>query len=135
MTSHTRTSPKAEQLYDTATTVAEKQPTETSSAPSMHENDVILSPAEEKRLLRKVDRNVIPILGLLYLLSFLDRTNLGNAKLGGIIEDLGMSNGQFNISVSILYCTYVTWEPISNLVLKKLTPKLYISTITLVWGG
>ncbi|KAK7753813.1 hypothetical protein SLS62_004179 [Diatrype stigma] len=41
-----------------------------------------------KRLLRKVDWTLVPFLALLYLLSFLDRTNIGNARLAGLEEDL-----------------------------------------------
>merc|ERR1711939_352393 len=44
-----------------------------------------------KRLIRKLDWTLLPFLALLYLLSFLDRTNIGNARLAGLEEDLGMS--------------------------------------------
>lgn len=43
-----------------------------------------------KKLLRKTDKVLLPFLALLYLLSFLDRTNIGNAKLAGLEKDLGM---------------------------------------------
>lgn len=42
--------------------------------------------------MRKVDLWLIPWLCLLYLLSFLDRTNIGNARLAGMEEDLGMAS-------------------------------------------
>lgn len=51
-----------------------------------------------KRLIRKIDWMTLPFLALLYLLSFLDRTNIGNARLAGIEEDLGMSGLQYNVS-------------------------------------
>lgn len=44
----------------------------------------------------KVDRWLIPWLCLLYLLSFLDRTNIGNARLAGLEEDLNMSGHDYN---------------------------------------
>lgn len=47
---------------------------------------------EERRLLHKVDRHVLPILTVLYLLSFLDRSNIANAKLDGLTTDLHISN-------------------------------------------
>lgn len=55
--------------------------------------------ARTKKLLRKTDRVLLPFLALLYLLSFLDRTNIGNAKLAGLEEDLGMT-GKWDYNVS-----------------------------------
>ena len=46
-------------------------------------NDYYIDPKAEKRLVRKLDWRLIPWLCLLYLISFLDRTNIGNAKIQG----------------------------------------------------
>jgi hypothetical protein len=43
-----------------------------------------IDPATERKLVRKLDWRLIPWLCLLYLISFLDRTNIGNAKIQGI---------------------------------------------------
>lgn len=51
-----------------------------------------------KKLLRKTDKALLPFLALLYLLSFLDRTNIGNAKLANLEEDLGMEGLDYNVS-------------------------------------
>lgn len=53
-----------------------------------------------KRLLRKIDFALIPFLSLLYLLSFLDRTNIGNARLAGLEASLGMKGLAYNVSFS-----------------------------------
>jgi len=45
----------------------------------------------EKALVRKLDRHLLPVLTLLYLLSFLDRSNVGNARLEGLTTDLKIS--------------------------------------------
>jgi hypothetical protein len=50
----------------------------------------------EKKILRKMDLRLIPMLALLYLLSFLDRGNIGNAKIEGLTEDLNMTGAQYN---------------------------------------
>ena len=47
---------------------------------------------DERKLLRKLDLRLLPVTGMLYLLSFLDRTNVGNAKLDGLENDLKISN-------------------------------------------
>jgi MFS transporter, ACS family, DAL5 transporter family protein len=47
------------------------------------EGDFYIDPITEKKLLRKLDLRLIPWLCLLYLISFLDRTNVGNAYIAG----------------------------------------------------
>jgi hypothetical protein len=59
-------------------------------------------PKSTKRLLRKIDMRLIPFLALLYLLSFLDRTNIGNARLAGLEADLGMKGLQYNVRLPIV---------------------------------
>lgn len=56
---------------------------------------------DTKKLLRKMDGRLLPFLALLYLLSFLDRTNIGNARLAGLEEDLKMT-GKYDYNVSFL---------------------------------
>lgn len=51
----------------------------------------------------KVDLWLIPWLCLLYLLSFLDRTNIGNARLAGLETDLGMFGHDYNNSLTIFF--------------------------------
>jgi MFS family permease len=60
--------------------------------------------------------------------------NIGNARLYGLEEDLGLEGDQFQISVSILFVTYVLSELPSNLVIKKLRPSRWIAFITTGWG-
>ncbi|EKV10020.1 MFS transporter, putative [Penicillium digitatum] len=88
----------------------------------------------EKSLIRKIDLHILPIVVLLYLFSFLDRVNIGNARLYGLEEDLGLVGNQYQVSVSILFVTYCIFEVPSNLVLKKLRPSRYIATISVMWG-
>lgn len=57
--------------------------------------------AIERKLLWKIDLLIIPWMCLLYLLSFLDRTNIGNARLAGMEEDLGMSGLDYNVALTI----------------------------------
>ncbi|KAL2830265.1 histidine phosphatase superfamily [Aspergillus cavernicola] len=88
----------------------------------------------EKKLIRKMDMYILPFVVLLYLFSFLDRVNIGNARLYGLEEDLGLVGDQYQIAVSILFVTYCLFEVPSNLVIKKLTPSRYIASISIVWG-
>lgn len=65
---------------------------------SHEDNEVGFSKPETSRLLRKLDRTLLPFLSLLYLLSFLDRANIGNAKLAGLEKDLNMEGYDYSVS-------------------------------------
>jgi hypothetical protein len=51
---------------------------------------------DENAVLRKMDIRLIPMLSILYLLAFLDRGNIGNAKIEGLVDDLHMTGPQYN---------------------------------------
>ncbi|PYH48311.1 MFS transporter [Aspergillus saccharolyticus JOP 1030-1] len=88
----------------------------------------------EKALLRKLDYRLLPPLTVLYLLSFLDRSNVGNARLEGMGTDLDMSGDQYLTGLTLYFIGYVLFEVPCNIVLKKTTPRAWLPTLTLVWG-
>ncbi|KAL5339619.1 phosphoglycerate mutase-like protein [Aspergillus crustosus] len=88
----------------------------------------------EQKLIRKMDMYILPFMVLLYLFSFLDRVNIGNARLYGLEEDLGLVGDQYQVTVSIFFVTYCLFEVPSNLVIKKFTPSRYIASIAVIWG-
>ncbi|KAF5250704.1 hypothetical protein FANTH_4147 [Fusarium anthophilum] len=90
--------------------------------------------AIEKKLMWRVDLALIPWLSFLYLLSFLDRTNIGNARLAGLEVDLGMVKGDYNNALTIFFVSYAVVEPATNALLKKITPRLFFTLIILTWG-
>ncbi|KAL9096115.1 MAG: hypothetical protein Q9165_001638 [Trypethelium subeluteriae] len=98
--------------------------------------DAHLSEAEkiaiDKKLLRRLDFRLIPWLSFLYLISFLDRTNIGNAKVEGL-SNL-MTSGQYNAALSLFFVSYSLLEPLTNVLLKRLRPSIFIPAIMLVWG-
>ncbi|CAI6341679.1 unnamed protein product [Periconia digitata] len=90
--------------------------------------------AADKKLLRKLDIKLIPWLSFLYLISFLDRTNIGNAKVDGLQEDLGLSDSQYNATLTIFFVSYALFEPLTNILLKKLRPSIFLPIIMVWWG-
>ncbi|KAK2671202.1 Major facilitator superfamily [Fusarium oxysporum f. sp. vasinfectum] len=106
-------------------------------AVSFHEDasqEVFDEPAT-KRLLRKMDIKLLPFLALLYLLSFLDRTNIGNAKLAGLEEALGMTGKwDYNIAVAVFFPFYVAAEIPSNMAMKRFRPSIWIPSIMIAWA-
>ena len=61
----------------------------------------------ERKVLFKMDVRILPILALLFLCSFIDRTNVGNAKILGLQEDLDITNHQYAIGLCVFYATYI----------------------------
>jgi len=71
---------------------------------------------------------------MLYLLSFLDRGNIGNAKIEGLQEDLKMTASQYNWCLTVFFFTYAAFEVPSNLLLKKMRPSRWLPFIMVCWG-
>ncbi|GAB7363367.1 hypothetical protein MBLNU230_g3647t1 [Neophaeotheca triangularis] len=88
----------------------------------------------EKKLLRKVDLLVIPLLWFFFMLSFLDRTNIGNAKIQGLEDELGMSGNDYNIALFIFFPPYILFEVPSNVLIKRMRPSTWLSLIMVLWG-
>src|SRR5690349_8025678 len=74
----------------------------------------ICNDPDDKKLLRKLDLHLLPTMILLYLLNFLDRVNIGQAKLDGLMETLHLTSSQYNACLSIFFVTYVIFEIPSN---------------------
>ncbi|KAL7421740.1 hypothetical protein Q5752_003511 [Cryptotrichosporon argae] len=88
----------------------------------------------ERKLLRRLDINLIPWMTLLYLMSFLDRVNVGAAKLYGLNTALGLTSLQYSTASMIFFVSYVAFEIPSNLVLRKFRPSRYIPATMVVWS-
>ncbi|RYP27354.1 hypothetical protein DL767_007726 [Monosporascus sp. MG133] len=87
-----------------------------------------------KKLLRKVDLHLLPMLVMMYLLNFLDRNNLSQARLGGLEADLNMTGTDFNLATSILFVGYLLMQLPSNLMLTRLPPAIYLGVAMSIWG-
>ena len=64
----------------------------------------------ERALLRKIDWRLLPAVGILYLLSFLDRSNVGNARIEGLAADLHMTGNQYLTGLTLYFVGYVIFE-------------------------
>ncbi|KAI7361934.1 hypothetical protein KC336_g21752, partial [Hortaea werneckii] len=60
-----------------------------------------VDPALEKKVLRKLDWNLVTLVSWLYLLAFLDRSNIGNARIAGMEEDLNLSGSDYQWLLTI----------------------------------
>ena len=83
-----------------------------------------------KKLVRKMDFVILPIIGILYILNYIDRQNLASAKLQGITTDLHMTTQQFATCISILFVSYLPFQIPSNLLITRIPrPGMYILSL------
>lgn len=89
---------------------------------------------EEKKLVRKIDMILMPLLVLPFIALQLDRGNMGNAVTDNFMEDVGISQAQYNVGQQLLSAGIVVLEIPSNLVLYRLGPQIWISFQIFAWG-
>lgn len=107
---------------------------------------------EEKALVAKLDWRLVvsserfintydhlltlakPAAWTLYLLANLDRSNIGNAKSGGLEDDFGFTSTQYSVVVLIFFVSYLIFEIPSNMILHRVRPSLYLPGIAILWG-
>jgi MFS family permease len=119
---------------DVETTVEKEKFDTGASSPQLVNENSEYTVQQDKRLVRKLDLRLLPPLTLLYLLSFLDRSNVANARIEGLATDLGMTGDQYLTGLTLYFIGYVLFEIPCNIILKKTSPKLWLPTLTLVWG-
>ncbi|EXJ54847.1 uncharacterized protein A1O5_12913 [Cladophialophora psammophila CBS 110553] len=90
--------------------------------------------ATEKRLRRKIDMFVMPTVCLLYLFCFIDRANIGNAKIVGFEKDLGLHGYDYNRVLTLFYISYIVFEIPCNLVCKWIGPGWFLPASTTGFG-
>ncbi|KAJ3910264.1 hypothetical protein F5879DRAFT_917792 [Lentinula edodes] len=84
-----------------------------------------------RRVLWKLDCHVLPPLALLWLANFIDRSNVGNARIAGLETDTHLHGNQFNTVLAVFYVSYMLVEMPSNWILKKLGANRWLPII--VW--
>ncbi|EGR44156.1 uncharacterized protein TRIREDRAFT_70933 [Trichoderma reesei QM6a] len=97
-------------------------------------SDAEIDPRAESRLVRKLDLIIFPTFFVIYMMSFLDRINISNARIQGMVEDLDLTGNKFNIALFTYYISYILLEVPSNMVIKRFRPSLYLSTLMFCWG-
>lgn len=92
------------------------------------------TPEEEKKVVFKIDCYLLITIFWMYLLSYMDRTNVGNAYAAGMKDDLKMDSSQYSIALVVFFVFYVIFEIPASYLLIKIGPKLFLPTIMLLWG-
>ncbi|KAF5653869.1 allantoate permease [Fusarium sp. NRRL 25303] len=82
---------------------------------------------KEKALVRRIDKRMMPLMMLLYILNYLDRNNIATARLGNFEEDIGLVAEQYNTVISIFFVGYILTQVPTNMILNKMRPSIFLS--------
>ncbi|RSL52321.1 hypothetical protein CEP51_015073 [Fusarium floridanum] len=88
----------------------------------------------EKKLVRKIDLYLMTSLWVMYLFSYMDRSNIGNAKIAGMNDDLGLTDEEYSLAIVVFIIGYILGQVPSNMFLTRLRPSLYIPGMMIAWG-
>ncbi|KUJ15966.1 MFS transporter-like protein [Mollisia scopiformis] len=97
--------------------------------------------AADRSLVWKQDLRIVPLCAAIYLLCYLDRSNIGNAKTlnanthDDLLSDTHMTSYQYTIALMVFLIAYAIFEVPSNYFLKKLSPSTWISFLMFCWGA
>lgn len=104
--------------------------------------DFVEDPKRSHRLRRKVDLKFLPICAFIYLLNYLDRGNIGAAKImneetkDDILDVTGTSTKGYSVAVSLFSLAYATFEIPSNWIMKRFVrPSLWLGILLFGWGA
>ncbi|KUJ22189.1 MFS general substrate transporter [Mollisia scopiformis] len=96
-------------------------------------DNIQITPEERRRVVRKLDLHLLPLCFILYTFSVLDRSNLGNAKLAGLAEDINISGDKYTWLANLFYIAYIIFQ-FSNLGWKIFKPHKWVTFVVLYWG-
>jgi MFS family permease len=113
--------------------------------------EIHIDPVAERRLIRKLDLMLSPMMVLIFLVAYLDRSNIGktieqlfqlnrltfagNAAIAGMNEDLDLTGNRLNVAVTLFYVTYIAFEVPASIMLKKLRPSRLIPFFIIGWSA
>ncbi|CAG9269242.1 MFS permease [Paraburkholderia unamae] len=89
--------------------------------------------AEERHIMSKIARRLMPILVVMFLISFIDRQNVGFAKLQ-MVHSLHMTEAAFGLASSLFFISYLLFEVPSTLALHRFGARVWLARIMLTWG-
>ena len=85
------------------------------------------------RTIATITRRLMPLLGLMYLIAYIDRQNVSYAKLQ-MVGDLGLSETAYGLGASLFFIGYFIFEVPSNVILERVGARLWFARIMVSWG-
>ncbi|PTU17938.1 hypothetical protein P175DRAFT_0535681 [Aspergillus ochraceoroseus IBT 24754] len=90
---------------------------------------------EQRKIIHRVDRRLILICRAAYCISLMDRINVSIAAISGMMVDLELGIGfRYSTMVLVFFVTYIVFQPVSTGLIRRIGPRIFISTIVMTWG-
>ncbi|KAI0087486.1 MFS general substrate transporter [Irpex rosettiformis] len=96
--------------------------------------DVELDAAEARRIRRKIDWHLMPMMCMLYWIQYTDKTTLGNSAILGIKQSTHLTTSQYNWLGTIFYLSYLIFQYPQNLALQRFPVGKWMSVNIMAWG-
>ncbi|KAL4806816.1 major facilitator superfamily domain-containing protein [Aspergillus unguis] len=93
------------------------------------------TPEQERRVVRKLDFALIPLMGLVYCMQYMDKVALSQATLLNLREDLNLHGQEYSWTSTIFYFGYFAWSWPSSYLMVRLPLGRYIGISVIIWGG
>ena len=87
----------------------------------------------EKSTIHKISLKIVPIMVMLYVIAYIDRQNIGFAKLH-MVESLSLSETAYGLGASLFFIGYLLFEVPGNIILHRVGARLWFARIMLTWG-
>ncbi|KAL2005119.1 hypothetical protein VTN00DRAFT_2969 [Thermoascus crustaceus] len=95
---------------------------------------VVLTEEDNKRILRKTDKVILPILVWVYFLQILDKSVLGYASIFGLAKDTNLRGNQYSMVGSIAPIAQLAWQPFSSFLIVRVPHRILMPVLVLGWG-
>jgi len=98
------------------------------------------TPEQQRKIIHRIDRRLVVTVGVLYCISLMDRTNLSAAAIAGMTVELKLTQligevSRYGVVTLVFFTTYIVFQPPSTAIVRKLGPRVHLSTIVVLWGA
>lgn len=94
------------------------------------------TPAEQKKIIHRLDRRLVTVVGVMYCVSLMDRSNLSNAAIAGMNTELELTVGmRYSIVTLVFFITYIIFQPPATVLTRKIGPRYFLAGLCIGWGA
>ena len=99
------------------------------------EDEVDFTPEQERKLLRKIDLHLVPVMMAIYGMQWADKLSLTNGVLFGLREDTRLRGQQYPWLTTIFYLGFLIFQPIVNYAMQRVNAGKFLAGLVVVWGA
>lgn len=97
-------------------------------------HSIVITSEENKRILRKIDLAILPIILVIYCMQFLDKAALSYASVFGLIKDTHLVGSEYSWLGSVVYVAQLVWQPVVAYMLVRFPIGKFCTAMVFCWG-